>query len=404
MATLIPLPSAIWGRTPPEARAYIETLIARVAVLEAAVKALTERLQQDSTNASRPPSSDRPSKKGGQKRRQPRGRRPGGQPGHPGHTREWIPVEDVDRVIVLKPVSCGRCDHEWSGTDPQPHRHQMIDIAPMRPVVYDYQVHRLTCEGCGATTYGSWPQGVPTSMMGPLAQAIVALCTGAYRLSKHPTQQVLAGRFGLSLSVGTIRKLESATTALLEAPLEETRADVQDQASAHLAETGWRRGHQRAWVWVATTTWVTVFLVRLSRGSQVAKALLGERFSGILVTDRWRAYTWYRVRWRQWCWAHLLRDFEAMMGRGGRSQEIGEGLKSQAEQMCHEWHRVRDGTLARSSFRSSMTRVCREVERLLEAGSCCEGAKTEGMCRDIVRGSYGATSVLAAIAHRARVL
>jgi transposase len=384
METLPPLPSDIWGRTPPEARAYIETLIARVAALEAAVKELTERLQQDSTNSSRPPSSDRPSKKGLQKRRKPSGRRPGGQPGHPGHTRELILVEDVDRVVVLKPVSCGRCDHELSGTDPQPHRHQVIDIAPMRPVVHEYQVHRLNCEGCGATTYGSWPQGVPTSMIGPRAQAIVALCTGAYRLSKRTTQQVLAELFGLSLSVGTISKLESATTALLEAPLEEARAYVQDQASAHLDETGWRQGHKRAWLWVAATTWVTVFLVRLSRGSQVAKELLGERFSGILVTDRWSAYNWYPMRWRQLCWAHLLRDFEAMIGRGGRSQEIGEGLKSQAEQMFHWWHRVRDGTLARSSFRSYMTPVRREVERLLEAGSCCEEAKTEGMCRDIL--------------------
>ena len=75
---------------------------------------------------------------------------------------------------------------------------------------------------------------------------------------------------------------------------------------------------------------MTVFAVRLSRGATVAQALLGERFCGILVTDRWSAYTWYPTRWRQVCWAHLLRDFAAMMERGGPSQAIGEGLREQA--------------------------------------------------------------------------
>ena len=73
-----------------------------------------------------------------------------------------------------------------------------------------------------------------------------------------------------------------------------------------------------------------------------------------------------------------------MIGRGGVSKELGEGLKCQAQQMFHWWHRVRDGSLARSSFRSYMTPVRREVERLLEAGSCCEEDKTAGMCRDIL--------------------
>jgi transposase len=101
--------------------------------------------------------------------------------------------------------------------------------------------------------------------------------------------------------------------------------------------------------------------------------------------DAWHTINWYAVRWRQLCWAHLLRDFEAMIERGGVSKELGEALQHQAQQMFHGWHRVRDGTLARSSFRSYMTPVRREVERLLEAGSRCEVAKTEGTCRDILK-------------------
>jgi transposase len=190
---------------------------------------------------------------------------------------------------------------------------------------------------------------------------------------------------GCEMSVGTVSQLERATTVVLAAPVEEARTYVHEQKVAHLDETSWRQGDKGAWLWVAVTMGVTVFVVRLSRGGQVARELLGEGFAGILVTDRYSAYNGYPVRWRQLCWAHLLRDFEAMRGRSGASEKIGEALLAQAHQMFTWWHRVRAGTLQRSTFRSYMTPLRQEVERLLEAGSRCGVSKTEGTCRDILK-------------------
>jgi len=358
-------------------------LEARIAGLEATVQELLERLQQDSRTSSQPPSSDPPQRT--RPRRQPSGRRPGGQPGHPGQTRTLVPVEDVDVVIPLKPDACARCQQPLVGNDANPQRHQVIEIPPIRPVVTEYQWHQLVCPICGNVTRAAWPHGVTTRTYGPRVQAITALCTGAYRLSKRTTQQLLDDLCGVPMSLGTISTLEAATVDAVAAPVEETRAFVPQQARVSMDETGWRQGNQRAWLWVAVTTWVTVFLVRLSRGGPVARELLGAAFDGILVTDRFSAYNWYPVRWRQLCWAHLLRDIEAMIGRGGRSQELGEALRGHARQMFHWWHRVRDGTLKRSSFRSYMIPVRREVERWLEAGTRCGHPKTEGVCRDILK-------------------
>jgi transposase len=92
--------------------------------------------------------------------------------------------------------------------------------------------------------------------------------------------------FGVPLSVGTISQLEQATTAAVVAPVEEARTSVHTQAVAHLDATRWRQGAKQAWWWGAVTTWVTVFVVRLSRSGDIARALLGKTFSGILVTDR----------------------------------------------------------------------------------------------------------------------
>ena len=162
--------------------------------------------------------------------------------------------------------------------------------------------------------------------------------------------------FGVPMSASTISQSEKTTTAVVAAPPWRKPALTSTRKPwAHLDETSWRQGAKRAWLWVAVTSLVTVFLVRMSRGGQVARELLGEQFSGILVTDRYSAYNWYPVRWRQVCWAHLLRDFEAMRGRGGRSEEIGDALLAQAHQMFAWWHRVREGTLQRSTFRSYMS-------------------------------------------------
>ena len=384
------LPPELWARTPPAIRAYIETLEGQVQTLtsmvhtlQEQVRTLEERLNQTSRNSSRPPSSDPPQPQ--RPRRPPGKRRRGGQPGHPGHTRPLVPVEEVDEVVALKPKQCRSCHAPLSGDDASPFRHQVIEIPPIKPVITEYQWHQLTCSECGETTRAPWPDGVPSGTYGPRIQATVALCTGVYRLSKRTTQQAMDEVFGVPMSVGTISQLEQATTAAVAAPVEEARTYVHEQAVAHLDETSWRQGGKRAWLWVAVTSWVTVFLVRMSRGGPVAHELLGETFAGILVTDRYSAYNWYPVRWRQLCWAHLLRDFEAMRAREGRSEEIGEALLAQAHQMFTWWHRVREGTLQRSTFRTYMTPLRREVERLLEAGSRCGVPKTAGACRDILK-------------------
>ena len=140
MDTLSTLPQDLWERIPPEARPYIETLkgqvqtlTAMVHTLQEQVRTLQEQLNQTSRNSSRPPSSDppqspRPRRFRGQRRR-------GGQPGHLGHTRLLLPVEEVDEVVVLKPAQCVHCQAALSGDDRKPFRHQVIEMPPSKPVV-----------------------------------------------------------------------------------------------------------------------------------------------------------------------------------------------------------------------------------------------------------------------------
>src|SRR5262245_55377732 len=237
----------LWERTPPEVQAYLRALEARVAVLEATVQQLREQLQQDSRTSSRPPSSDPPQALAKRPRREPSGRRPGGQPGHEGHARGLVPGEQVDVVFPVKPARCRRCQQPLQGEDLQPQRHQVTEIPPVKPVVTEYQLHQLVCSACGAATRAEVPSGVPSGGFGPRLQAITALCTGAYHLSKRTTQSALEDLFGIQMGLGTIANLEQAAVQALAEPVAEARVYVQQQPVAYLDETGWREGQQRAW-------------------------------------------------------------------------------------------------------------------------------------------------------------
>jgi transposase len=117
--------------------------------LEAIVHHLREQLQQDSRTSSRPRSSDPPQGLATRLCREPSRRRPGGQPGHEGQTRALVPVDAVD---VVRPVKSERCQHPLCREDPQPERHQVTEIPLVKPVVTEYQLHRLVYPACGAAT------------------------------------------------------------------------------------------------------------------------------------------------------------------------------------------------------------------------------------------------------------
>src|SRR4029450_4018616 len=133
MDSQIPFPQDIWERIPPEAQAYIRALESRVAALEVTVQQLREQVQQTSRTSSRPPSSDPPQALGQRPRREPSGRRPGGQPGHAGQTPVRLPVEAVDGITPVKPERCPRCQHALQGEEPLPQRRQVTEMPSIKP-------------------------------------------------------------------------------------------------------------------------------------------------------------------------------------------------------------------------------------------------------------------------------
>ena len=380
MSVAPPIPEPLWSTVPPEAQAALQ---ARFEMLEQRIADLEERLNTNSTNSSKPPSSDPPSVK----RRPPTpssGKKRGGQPGHRHQARALVPPEQLRQVIVCKPPSCRRCGDDLHGEDSDPLRHQVAEVPPVVPVVDEYRLHRLRCPRCGTSTCATLPPGVPTGAFGPRLRAILSVLAGAYRLGKRPIRQLVFDLLGLSISLGMIARLERQGATELEAPVAELRQHVRDADSAHIDETSWKQGRAKAWLWAAVTRMVTVFAIATSRGADVAKDLLGSDRRKVVISDRFRSYSW--IKRRQFCWAHLNRDFQAMIDRGGESAEVGRRLLGHSEQLFDWWHRVRDGTMARATFRSKVDILRFSFRDDLRRGRDCGCAKTAGTCRELLAG------------------
>lgn len=349
----------------------VVTLTARLAELEA-------KLGQDSSNSSRPPSSDGPQVKRGVPR-PPSPRRRGGQKGHPKHQRVILPP---DEVIDHKPPHCDRCHTPLVGDDPEPIIEQVVDLPVVMRHVIHHRRHAPACPRCRATTTAA-PVAQAARGFGPKLQAALAYFSGVGRLGKRAIRQLLADLHGIPISLGGVSNLEARTAAALRPIHDEALAHVRG-LDANVDETGWKQGPAKAWLWVAVTPAVTAFLIRKHRDRESFDDLVGTE-PGVMTTDRYSVYGHLEVGKRQVCWAHLRRDFQAMIDRRDRGSGTGEDLLMYAEILAEHWPEVREGRRSREWFtREILPWLREEVRHLLERGSECGGAKTAGVCRELL--------------------
>lgn len=374
------IPIDLWDAIPlnirPAIAAVVAGLEARVEQLHNRVAELEAKLNQNSRNSSRPPASDGPHVKPAPPRT-PSGKKRGGQPGHPKHECVILPPDDV---VDHRPDRCHRCRHPLAGDDPHPELVQVLELpATMRHVVH-HRRHTLACPHCRAATTAP---PVAVERFGPRLQAAVALLGGVGRMGKRTIRTVVHDVCGLPISLGAVSDLEAKTARSLE-PIHAEALQFTRDRDANIDETGWNQGTKKAWLWAAVTASVTVFLVRLTRG-RAAFDDLRANSGGVLTTDRYSVYGHLDPGRRQVCWAHLRRDFQAMIDRANAGSAVGEELRVHSDILFDHWRKVRDGTRTRRWFERVHASWLRdEVRRLLTRGAACGCAKTAGTCRELL--------------------
>ncbi len=309
---------ALVYENPEAAVELIVHLTAAVAALQARVEELERRialLTKDSSNSSKPPSSDGP---GGKPRARPpkkskkRGR--GGQPGHKGKNRALLPVEQVDVVRDVLPDVCEKCHRPFEACESREHgkylRYQMIDLPEIRPHVTEYRLRCVTCE-CGAQTWARVPSHA-RSGFGPRLGALAAYLTAVHRVPRRGVMDIVRTVFGINLCLGSVCNLHQEACNALAGPYSEIKEALPQQSVLNVDETGWRSMGRLIWLWVFVTPSLALFTLSGSRGAKVLKEVLGDIFNGILCSDRLGAYGRYHKGLRQVCWAHIIRDIKGI--------------------------------------------------------------------------------------------
>jgi len=365
----------------------ITALQQQVRALEARVRDLEEHLGRNSSNSSIPPSAN-PPQAPSPVRKLPTGRKPGGQPGHDAHLRQRLPAERLTEPTVhLVPDICAVCHDDLpyapSADDPEPRWHQVVELPEMPVQVTEYQAHGRTCRHCGHLTWATIPNAIRNHVCGARLTATMAFLSGALHVSKRGIEEFVETVLQTPIALGTVSHLEQEmSAALADAHLEAQQA-VQQAEAKNVDETGWKQAGVQRWLWGAATAWVACFIIAPTRGAAGLAALLGQRIKGIISSDRWSVYGQLKLGMRQLCWAHLKRDFQKLVDRGGAAKEYGELGLAAVGILFHEWHLFRGGA-SRAALQRELEPLRAAVRSWLEAGARCPDAKAATLCGNLL--------------------
>ena len=366
---------------PPEVLALICWQSQQILTLSARVAELEAKFSKNSKNSSTPPSTSHPHAKPKPDKKSKSPRKPGGQPGHAQHQRPLLPPEQCQQIIPCLPQQCRRCGNALAGVDAQPLRHQVWELPEIKPIVTEYQKHRLVCS-CGTCTCGELPRGVPTGQAGPRLIAFAALLMANFRQSKRRAAQFLSMILNQPASPGWLVSLQNRAAEAVLPAYQELAAKLADEKAPHIDESPTKEGRAKAWVWTFVAATFTFFACRTSRAADVLKELLGENFAGTIHCDRARMYWCFGGR-LQWCWAHLIRDFQALIDSPCHTKKrLGHDLMRPTKQLFALGKKVRDGTWTRDQFLRQAQPFRAQIDSLLTRGYF--NARTHGFCKELV--------------------
>lgn len=341
-----------WARTPTSVRLALLSVVeivqsqsARLRALEQEVQELRAKLGQNSRTSSKPPSSDPPSTPP-KPPRVPRGRKAGAQPGHLGHHRPQVPPERVDEFIDLVPEQCPQCQATFAANLPTvgpPQSTQVWELPPIQPHITEYRQHTRFCACCRRYVRAPLPPDAPPGAFGPRATALMALLRAEYGASLDATAAFFHSVLQLPVSPGCIvSSCERASTAL--APVDaHIQQVVQQAAEVNSDETSWPMPRGGGWLWTAVAKVATCFRLHQSRGREGLKALLGEQYRGMLMSDRLVTYDILPPGQRQCCWAHLQRNLLGFEERYGADTGWARAMLGLADELFVAWKLYKGG-------------------------------------------------------------
>lgn len=329
----------------------LEKALHRIAELE-------ERLNKDSNNSSKPPSSDQKPNTPDRKKK-PRKSRPGA-------ARSLIPLEEVDRHEICELAECPHCKSKDLASRNDSLVIQQVELPETRGVVTQFDCQKYHCKQCNLNVTAPLPEGIPNSAFGPRLMAFIANLTGVFHLSKDDAKQLIRDLFSVEISDGSIINIEERVTEALSPVFDRIHQFVMESSFCkHFDETSWRDRGKTHYTWVASTKKAVVYQIDRRRSREAFEKVADKlnRFAPV-VTDRYSAYNSLENP-HQYCIPHLIRNFRKFSQREGPDGRIGSAIVDEFKYLSRSHRLYKREEISYRCYKQRVRRNKSRVENLL---------------------------------------
>ena len=336
--------------------------------------------RKDSTNSSKPPSTDGPGEQPKQRRypkRKKSCRKPGGQKGHPGNHRPLVPWEHVTKVVPVEVKACRHCGNALPApgdpgyqTEGEIQRHQVVEVPPIQPEVSEYQCARVVCPCCHKGTRAPLPPEAQGDF-GPQLAALVAYWTVMCRMPRSVVKTMLETVLGIPISLGSVQYLWEEAGEAVQAPCQQLEEQLPQQAVLNLDGSGWRKNAERRVIVALVAAQFVCYRIVESNNWEMVLGWLGAAFAGVLCSDRGGEYRKYRRLHPgliQYCWAHLKRNIQGVLDFAAteKGRQFCRDVLAIQVRLFRLWHQFRRQLIDRPRLIETSIRLEKKLFALAE--------------------------------------
>lgn len=367
-------------------RAELSSLREAMNQMRKLLESFQEKASKDSHNSHKPPGSDGP-------QAPPRppipatGRKRGGQKGRIGKARKPLPEGSEQRTVdVPLPDCCPHCNYPIP-PEAMTHTvtHRVCDLVRQLTEVIAFRLQHGICGACHKVIKAELPPEAGVGEIGHRLRGLAAYLRTQGRMSIGPLRFYFQEVLGIDISRGWLHKSGGRVSEALEPVWKILLDEIRAADVVNMDETGFGR-KDRDWIWVALSARTVLFHFSGTRSAEALKVILPENFAGVLCTDRYNAYKTLKEATRQYCWAHLRRELVAMSEAVDPTvANLGKKMLADQERIFDLWHRFRQQEIRRIDLRKQSAIILARLKHNLSLASVMDHKASRLLGRDLIK-------------------
>jgi len=342
------------------------------------IESLKEKLNKNSNNSSKPPSTDQKKNTEDKPRKNRKSRK--------GINRPFFLKEQIDQRIECTLEQCPHCGSHSLEELPMIDILQQAELPEVKAIITEYTRKKYHCSSCKNSSYANLPEGLPNSSFGPRLMGLLATLTGVFHLAKREAIQLLKDIYNIDISLGSIPNIEERVTTALDLYYQKIHEFVLESfLTKHFDETTWRNSGKRHYAWIATCEMAAFYKIDRHRNTLAFQKLIKNKdiSNKNYVSDRYSVYNNMGPK-HQYCLAHIIRNFRSFSQRDGPDKEVGESLEKILSKSCSNHTKYGKGkiTFTQRNIRLGIAR--KNVENQLYHGFANGSEKLSHLCEKLI--------------------